>query len=99
MLDGHYPRRVANTLEWARTFEQQSRHVAESFIGDVRVSTTFLGLDHNFFGDGPPLLFETMIFGADGKPWDYQERCTTWVQAEAMHARGLAAVHARVPQP
>jgi len=73
--------------------------VAESFIGDVRVSTTFLGLDHNFFGDGPPLLFETMIFGADGKPWDYQERCTTWVQAEAMHARGLAAVHARVPQP
>jgi hypothetical protein len=29
--------------------------------GGRRVSTVYLGLDHSF-GDGPPLLWETMIF-------------------------------------
>jgi hypothetical protein len=34
--------------------------------GAVRVSTVFLGLDHNIFGD-QPLLFETMVFrGSEG---------------------------------
>src|SRR5215471_17514474 len=27
-----------------------------------RVSTVFLGLDHNYSGVGPPIVFETMIF-------------------------------------
>jgi hypothetical protein len=27
------------------------------------VSTVFLGLDHNFGMNGPPILFETMVFG------------------------------------
>jgi hypothetical protein len=26
------------------------------------VSTVWLGLNHNFLGDGPPLIFETMVF-------------------------------------
>lgn len=42
----------------------------------------FLGIDHNW-GVGPPLLFETMVFGGwlDGE----QERCSTWDEAEAQH--------------
>lgn len=28
----------------------------------IEVSTVWLGLDHDFFGHGPPLIFETMIF-------------------------------------
>lgn len=32
-------------------------------VGELRVSTVFLGLDHNFTGKGPPILFETMVFG------------------------------------
>jgi len=37
---------------------------------------------------GPPLLFETMIFNGpdDG---EYQERCSTWEEAEAMHERAV----------
>jgi hypothetical protein len=31
--------------------------------GNIGISTVFLGLDHRHFGDGPPLLFETMVFG------------------------------------
>ena len=50
--------------------------------GDVSVSTVFLGIDHEFF-NGPPLLFETMVFGGehDGEQW----RCSTWDQALEMH--------------
>lgn len=31
-------------------------------IGDMMVSTVFLGLDHRFIPDGPPVVFETMVF-------------------------------------
>lgn len=50
---------------------------------DVRVSTVWLGLDHNFYGEGPPLIFETMIFG--GPLNDYQERYSTEEQARTGH--------------
>lgn len=53
----------------------------------VEVSTVFLGLDHNW-GIGPPLLFETMIFG--GVHDEYQERYSIWDEAEAGHARAVA---------
>lgn len=61
-----------------------ARRVAETIIGDIRVSTVFLGLDHSF-GGGPPLLFESMAFGLPGDD-EWQERCTTWEEADAMHA-------------
>jgi hypothetical protein len=42
---------------------------------DVRISTVFLGIDHNHSGRGPPVLWETMIFGG---PHDgYQRRYTS----------------------
>lgn len=71
-----------------------SRRVAETTIGDTRVSTVFLGLDHSF-GEGPPLLFEAMAFG--GPLDEEQERCTTWEQAEAMHAAMCERVRAAAP--
>lgn len=58
----------------------------ENLADDVRVSTVFLGLDHRF-GEGPPLLFETMIFG--GEHDQYQTRCSTWSEAEEMHKQAL----------
>jgi len=53
---------------WAEWFETAERHVALDMIGPYRVSTVFLGLDHDygrFFPGGEsrsPLIFETMIF-------------------------------------
>lgn len=72
----------AELMVWAKRYENADRHVAHEEIGDVCVSTVFLGLDHQY-GDGPPMLFETMIFG--GKHDEYQERCSTWEEAEKMH--------------
>lgn len=31
----------------------------------VRVSTVWLGIDHNFWHEGPPVMFETMVFAID----------------------------------
>jgi len=70
-------------MTWARFFEDiNNLRVAYDIIGDVEVSTVFLGIDHNF-GKGEPLLFETMIFGGDRD--GEQERYHTWEDAEQRH--------------
>ena len=90
VLDGHEPRPVSDVLAWARFFENlAARIVAKTLIGDVEISTVFLGLDHQL-DDGPPLLFESMIFG--GKHDQWVERCSTWRQAEAQHEKACALV-------
>jgi len=89
ILEGKTPVLVSKT-EWARAFEIGNRHVDETYIGDLHVSTVFLGLDHQF-GDGPPLLFETMIFG--GPEDQYQTRCSTWEEAEQMHERAITIAY------
>jgi len=92
ILDGKKAK-SADLMEWAMWFETADRHVAKTSVNDeVNVSTVFLGLDHSF-GSGPPLLFETMIFG--GEHDQYQDRYETWDQAEVGHEEAvkLATVH------
>lgn len=61
------------------------KRVGSDMIGEVHVSTVFLGLDHAFM-HGPPILWETMVFG--GPLHEECERCAgNREQAEAMHAR------------
>ena len=91
ILDNRKPVKC-DLMTWAMWFEEgfDNRRVDEYVDGNVRVSTVFLGLDHQFGGEGPPLLFETMVFG--GEHDGYQERCSTWEQAEEMHARACRMV-------
>ena len=59
----------------------------------VRVSTVWLGLDHRF-GAGPPVIFETMVFGeVDGHDMSdmMQERYCTEAAALEGHAMAVAA--------
>ena len=51
------------------------RRVAANRINGIYISTVFLGLDHAF-DDGPPVLWETMIFGGsqDQETWRYTSR-------------------------
>ena len=88
VLDGHEVRRVP-LLEWAMKFEDgDSRRVAKTQVGDTEVSTVFLGIDHNFGDDGPPLLFESMTFPDQMTC----ERYATWDEAQAGHDRIVAAL-------
>ena len=77
---------VKDVLEWAKFYEDfDNRKVANNEKNGVRVSTVFLGLNHSFLENRLPLIFETMIFG--GEHDQYQDRCSTWKQAEAMHKK------------
>ena len=95
-LDGHDPV-PCTMMEWGRQGEDRGPpdpwRVDETMVGHLRVSTVFLGLDHQWHPDGPPLLFETMIF--DGSEDEYQERCSTWDEAVQMHAEAVAAARLR----
>lgn len=74
---------------WGRWFGTADRQIADDRIGAVRVSTVFLGVDHSF-GNGDPLLFETMVFGGplNGEQWRY----STYSEAERGHAEAVSAV-------
>jgi hypothetical protein len=49
-----------------------------------------MGIDHNFTDQGPPLIFETMVFG--GEYDGYQWRWATLEGAEAGHEQAVAFV-------
>jgi hypothetical protein len=86
-----------DAVEWSKMWTDDTRFVAQDYIGDTFVSTIFNGLDANYMAlingddDAPPILFETMIFPTD--LWQYQTRCSTWDQAINMHNSAVA--HAR----
>ncbi len=75
---------------WWSPEHERLRIVAQTTISSRLVSTVFLGLDHNF-GQGPPVLWETMVFnGADSEDC---ERCSgSREQAMAMHERMVAKI-------
>lgn len=77
--------------QWAQRWEPQRQLAADPLPCGGRVSTIFLGLNHQFWGDGPPVLFETMAFGANGKDV-FQHRETTKRRALKTHAQVLAHV-------
>ena len=45
--------------------EIKNRTIARTQVGRFLISTVWLGLNHQY-GDGPPLIFETMIFDEHG---------------------------------
>ena len=88
--------RPMELMEWARAFEDTDRRIGNDTIDGQRVSTVWLGNDHSF-GEGPPLIFETMIFG--GPHDQYCDRYSTEEAAVAGHARTVAAIReGRDPQ-
>ncbi len=82
ILKGRHPVEV-DLMTWATWFETADRSVAQTQGWDYRVSTVFLGIDHRFGGEGPPLVFETMVFG--GVNDQDQRRYATWDEAVAGH--------------
>jgi hypothetical protein len=70
------------------------RVALDAVFPGVEVSTVFLSLNHSF-ANGPPLVFETMVFGGplDGQ----QDRYSTRADALAGHARMVELVRAEGP--
>lgn len=74
-------------LKWGNWLEAADRQVANHEVGDERISTVFLGLDHSFVEGAIPILYETMVFGGplDGE----MERYATRTGALYGHAKML----------
>jgi len=90
VLEGHTPVPCSDMARWGEMFRDiKARRVAESQVADFWVSTVFLGLDHSF-GEGPPLLFETMVFSEDGETIGRLDRYATWDEAAAGHELMIA---------
>lgn len=47
---------------WSAKANVKYKRVALTTVRGYMISTVWLGLDHNFSGKGPPLIFETMVF-------------------------------------
>lgn len=92
--DGRTPIATQDFELYAKFMMKGPVHVAESNdeAKDIWVSTVFLHIDHNFWGEGGPVLFETMIFGGqhNERIWRYR----TWEEAERGHkvACGIAGI-------
>ena len=67
---------------------REDRHVAWDEVAGAKVSTVFLVIDHGF--EGPPVLFETMVFNGPHDQW--QDRYQTWDEALAGHNRVVEAL-------
>lgn len=84
--------RPMTMMEWARSFSHY-RHIGLDLLRirghHYRVSTVWLGLDHNWRPHGPPLIFETMVFEDDDMSGfeGIQCRYSTLVQAQRGHIR------------
>lgn len=95
ILDSHHRPVPVDRELWSRWFSvNAARVVKQEDVGDVSVSTVFLGLDHNWNPSGPPILFETEVFW-NGQGDDEMDRCSTWDEAVAMHERMVAKVKAK----
>jgi hypothetical protein len=81
---------------WARWMATNDRGVVarDESVPGVLVSTVFLGVDHSHLG-GPPVLWETMIFGFQNDK--YQERYTSKADALAGHALALGIARGSPP--
>lgn len=81
ILEGKIPVPCEDIFKWGKSLEG-NRRVRFTKTRGIQVSTVFLGLDHQF-GDGPPLLFETMVFG--GALNQEMNRYSTWDEAVNGH--------------
>ena len=58
---------VEDTAAWGALFEDRAyQRVARTVLPNgILISTVWLGIDHNFSGKGPPIIFETMVFDSE----------------------------------
>ena len=92
------PVRVANFQDFSEMFDNiEKRRVAFTDFGTHgSISTVFLGMDHAYGNNSPPVLFESMIFG--GPYADTQERYCTYKEALEGHQRACQRMEQFISQ-
>lgn len=95
ILKHRKPVECADITKWGRWLQKgHNKRVRVSYIGGHRISTVFLGLNHDFRikrDARTPVLFETMIFLSNeleslGGIYNQEyTRCCAWREALSMH--------------
>lgn len=67
ILNSNHTIKEASLMEWAEWYGESVRRVGLDETQFFSISTVFLGLDHRLFGEGPPIVFETMVFEKESK--------------------------------
>lgn len=83
ILRGHKIETVPNAETWGAWMASNDVHLAVDMVGDVKVSTVFLGVDASAGLEAEPVLFETMVCG--GKYDGFQARECSALMALAAH--------------
>lgn len=95
LLDDHTVVACDDVREWGLWMVDQEDvpSVGYDVIGEIIVSTVFLGMDANCMPGGTPSLFETALF-VKGPTTGVQVvgRCATWAEAESLHRAIVAQV-------
>lgn len=81
---------VEITLEkWSDLLNIKSYQIVEqTYLLDdmLRVSTVWLGIDHSFGAEGPPIIFETIVFNAGHEELStFTKRYSTLKEAKKGH--------------
>ncbi len=78
-----------DTLKWAKHIEERDNKSIKQeyvFFGRFWISTVWLGLDHSWNENEPPLIFESMVFNSNHDGYDLDmNRYTTREEAIAGH--------------
>lgn len=84
---------------WRNWRHSNNRTVAKTEVSGLHVSTVFVGMDMGI-DETRAQIFETMIFGLPDDEDEYQERCSTWSEAEEMHRAAVEFATAKAtPTP
>lgn len=95
ILEGKTPVPCSDPLVWEREVFKADRTVKKTTVGDMYISTIFLGVCNSVIPGAAPLLFETMIFNVPGDD-EYQRRYSTWEEAEAGHEKAVEIARGRL---
>lgn len=100
ILVNHVPVPEPDLHTWAKWMGTgDNRRVKLYDAGSWRVSTVFLGLDYNFHAEGPPILFETMVFFFDKRREEKEHkdvfmwRYDTWDKSLLGHSIAVRTVN------
>ena len=86
-------------MTWAIWFEDANRRIGYTQItSQCEVSTVFLGIDLRYFSEGPPILFETMIFGGPKEIDESQWRYSSFDDAMVGHLMAVDKARAAIGQ-
>jgi len=77
---------------WLFSYFEEYRLVEQTEIGQLLVSTVWLGIDHSFGYGDEPIIFETMVFGLSDEWDEYMQRYSTEEEAKRGHEQVVTAI-------